>query len=225
MVGKVFEYPFDTVKVRLQSQPETRPLRYKGPLDCFKQSLQQAGVRGLYRGISPPLFGAAAENAALFFGYNLCQEAIRNITGQRDGELSIQQKLFCGAASGAFASFILTPIELVKCQMQVQMIGKATVSANVVPKAVGGIQPVAAIHTASIRPPGPFALVGQIYRAYGLPGLWRGQMGTLLRETGGSAAWFGSYEFVSMKFKEIGKKDSTSIGESMMAGATGESHN
>lgn len=225
MVGKVFEYPFDTVKVRLQSQPEDRPLRYKGPLDCFKQSLQQTGVRGLYRGISPPLFGAAAENAALFFGYNLAQEAIRNMTGNRDGELSIQQKLFCGATTGAFASFILTPIELVKCQMQVQQIGKA-VTAGIAPKAaVAGIPSAASIHTASIRPPGPFALVGQIYGAYGLSGLWRGQMGTLLRETGGSAAWFGSYEFVSMYFKEKGKKDTTTVPESMMAGAAGESHN
>ena len=68
MVGKVIEFPFDTVKVRLQSQPDTRPLRYSGPIDCIRQSIAQDGIRGLYRGISPPLVGAAAENSALFFG-------------------------------------------------------------------------------------------------------------------------------------------------------------
>ena len=67
IVGKYIEYPFDTVKVRLQSQPDHLPLRYTGPLDCFKQSLRQDGFIGIYRGISAPLVGAAVENACLFF--------------------------------------------------------------------------------------------------------------------------------------------------------------
>lgn len=67
VVGKYIEYPFDTVKVRLQSQPATLPLRYNGPLDCFKQSLQRDGFLGIYRGISAPLVGAAVETSTLFF--------------------------------------------------------------------------------------------------------------------------------------------------------------
>lgn len=67
IVGKYIEYPFDTVKVRLQSQPDTIPLRYTGPLDCFKKSLQHDGFLGIYRGISAPLVGAAVESSTLFF--------------------------------------------------------------------------------------------------------------------------------------------------------------
>lgn len=67
VVGKFIEYPFDTVKVRLQSQPDGMPLKYTGPLDCFKQSLRQDGFAGLYRGISAPLVGAAVETSSLFF--------------------------------------------------------------------------------------------------------------------------------------------------------------
>ena len=67
IVGKFIEYPFDTVKVRLQSQPDGLPLRYSGPLDCFKQSFRQDGFAGLYRGISAPLVGAAVETSSLFF--------------------------------------------------------------------------------------------------------------------------------------------------------------
>ena len=66
IVGKFVEYPFDTVKVRLQSQPEHLPPQYTGPLDCFKQSIQRDGFRGLYRGISAPLAGAAIETSSLF---------------------------------------------------------------------------------------------------------------------------------------------------------------
>jgi ornithine carrier protein len=67
VVGKYIEYPFDTVKVRLQSQPDGVPLRYTGPLDCFKKSLQRDGFLGIYRGISAPLVGAAVETSTLFF--------------------------------------------------------------------------------------------------------------------------------------------------------------
>jgi mitochondrial ornithine carrier protein len=67
IVGKVIEYPFDTVKVRLQAQPDHIPLRYAGPLDCFKQSIRSDGFSGLYRGISAPLVGAAVETSSLFF--------------------------------------------------------------------------------------------------------------------------------------------------------------
>lgn len=67
IAGKFVEYPFDTVKVRLQSQPDHLPLRYTGPVDCFRQSLAQDGFLGIYRGISAPLFGAAVETSSLFF--------------------------------------------------------------------------------------------------------------------------------------------------------------
>jgi len=67
VAGKYVEYPFDTVKVRLQSQPDGVPLKYAGPLDCFRQSIRQDGFLGLYRGISAPLLGAALETSSLFF--------------------------------------------------------------------------------------------------------------------------------------------------------------
>jgi ornithine carrier protein len=73
VVGKYIEYPFDTVKVRLQSQPDNVPLRYTGPLDCFKKSLQRDGFIGIYRGISAPLLGAAVETSTLFFSASLHQ--------------------------------------------------------------------------------------------------------------------------------------------------------
>jgi ornithine carrier protein len=71
VVGKFIEYPFDTVKVRLQSQPDGLSLLYKGPIDCFKQSFRQDGFFGLYRGISAPLVGAAVETSSLFFSVSM----------------------------------------------------------------------------------------------------------------------------------------------------------
>lgn len=45
---------FDTIKVRLQTSEK---LQFKGPLDCLLQTIRHEGVRGLYKGATPPLVG------------------------------------------------------------------------------------------------------------------------------------------------------------------------
>lgn len=210
-LGKIVEYPFDTVKVRLQSQPDHLPLRYAGPLDCFRQSIRQDGVRGLYRGVSAPLLGAAAETSCLFFSYRVAQDVIRIVSGQTkskkaDDKLPLSQLITAGAMSGAVTSLILTPIELVKCRMQVPL--------------TSSMDPTLRNATT-----GPLAVIGDVYRREGVAGFWRGQLGTLLRETGGGAAWFGCYETFSLFFRQraqaaTGEKDPTlPIWQSMLAGA------
>jgi len=183
IIGKIIEYPFDTIKVRLQSQPSTLPLLYTGPLDCIKQSLRAEGILGLYRGITAPLLGAAIETSSLFFSYRIAQDVLLATTPRlreekkRGTKLPLSALIACGATSGAFTSLLLTPIELVKCQMQVP------------------------VSPSTLRGPGPLSIISSVFRHHGIFGFWHGQLGTLIRETGGSAAWFGSYEGVSTIFR------------------------
>lgn len=189
IAGKIVEYPFDTVKVRLQSQPDHLPLRYKGPLDCFKQSIQQDGFRGLYRGVSAPFAGAAAETACLFFSYRLAQEWLEGLWGRdkSGGKLPLSGLVAAGAISGGVTSVILTPIELVKCRMQVPL--------------QSPLDPTLRSAGLMTKPLSPFAVIADVYRREGPTGFWRGQLGTFFRETGGTAAWFGAYEASSLYFK------------------------
>lgn len=100
--------------------------------------------------------------------------------------------------------------------MQVQTIGlQRPISSGAIPSATAGI------HTAAVRHAGPIALIGEVYRVYGVRGFWHGQFGTFLRETGGSAAWFGSYEYMSGMLRGLSGKKTNSAGEQMIAGATG----
>lgn len=179
IVGKYIEYPFDTVKVRLQSQPDHLPLRYKGPLDCFRQSIRSDGVLGLYRGISAPLVGAALENSSLFFFERIGRETLVKMGFcARDEPMPLSALWFTGAFSGVFTSFVLTPVELVKCRIQV---------------------PADAVGATPLR---PMTVVRDIFRHEGLLGFWHGQLGTLIREAGGCAAWFGSKETTSNFFQK-----------------------
>ena len=45
-------HPFDTIKVRLQTNAQ-----FQGPLDCLMQTIRKEGVNGLYKGATPPLVG------------------------------------------------------------------------------------------------------------------------------------------------------------------------
>lgn len=116
--------------------------------------------------------------------------------------LPITALVLSGAASGAFTSVLLTPIELIKCKMQV-------------PLDLGGPK---------LLRPGPIKLVATVFKHEGLRGFWHGQLGTLIRETGGSAAWFGSFESVSLAFHRTRPIDSEnktlSLWQQLVAGAT-----
>jgi mitochondrial ornithine carrier protein len=80
---------------------------------------------------------------------------------------------------------IRTPIELVKCKMQVQMLAiPITISAS-------------SAKAMRANLPGPIAILSSIIRSTGVRGLWLGHTGTLIREAGGTAAWFATKEFVA----------------------------
>ncbi len=184
MAGKLLEYPFDTVKVRLQSSSF-----FSGPWTCIQSTFRTDGLLGFYRGLSPPLIGAAAENACLFYTYNWSRRFLASSAGQETShEHSLLLKVTAGAMSGAFTSWILTPIELVKCQLQV---GQRS---------------------------NPFRVIKRTFRRHGITGFWRGQLGTLLRETGGSAAWFGAYEYISLHFRDT-TTQKVSLHGQLLAGA------
>ncbi|KAJ3157380.1 hypothetical protein HK101_001454, partial [Irineochytrium annulatum] len=112
IAGKLVEYPFDTVKVRLQTQPLT-PLpgegpSFRGPLDCFLRTVRAEGFAGLYKGISAPVVGAMIENSGLFFAYHQVQSIVRGISA--DGAVAAK-----GGKGGGADERPLTIAELCAC--------------------------------------------------------------------------------------------------------------
>lgn len=173
VAGKIVEYPFDTIKVRLQVQP-LNGSAYSGSIDCIRRSLSEDGVRGLYRGLSAPLVGSMFENSVLFVTYNHIQSLIRRYSSNSSdpaAPLSMSQLSAAGFLSGACVSFVLTPVELIKCRLQA---------------------------ASSFR--GPLSVIAHTLKTDGLAGMYRGHVGTVLREAFGGAAWFGTYELAIREF-------------------------
>lgn len=233
VAGKFVEYPFDTLKVRLQSQPSVGKAHYSSTFDCFRQTIRNDGYRGLYRGLSMPMVGAMFENAILFVSFSKASDIVRLWSGMgKDEELNTRGVMVAGALSGAVTSFVLTPIELVKCRLQVQTAYSSSPSipiskSSLIPGASTNMAPSRKAHTAALPaastrapPQGIASMIQEIYLTKGLRGFWRGQFSTLIRESGGSCCWFSIYE-VSLRYLRppgTTKKENTE-GHMMLSGA------
>jgi len=164
--GVIAGYPLDTVKVKIQTQDvSSGRLMYNGTYDCLKQIINKEGGRSLYKGMSSPLFGVAGINAITFGAYG-------NVLRQLPNPESISSVALAGMAAGLIQSFVVSPMELIKTQMQV--CGQ------------NGI-------TDAIR---------TIYTNGGLTGLGRGFGITVLREVPAFGVYFGSYEVMLRSFGE-----------------------
>eukprot|EP00946_MAST-07B_sp_MAST-7B-sp1_P002381 g2381.t1 len=162
--GKAVEYPADTVKVKLQAQGNTGA-SYAGPLDCVRQTLKADGIRGLYVGLPVPLLGSMAEMAVLFTAMG----RIKRVVAEEPEAPTLAETCLAGGGAGVCATFVLTPVELIKCRLQTRTYDGGS----------GGA--VAAIRDA--------------LRTEGVGVLYKGFLGTMLREVPGTAAWFGMYEW------------------------------
>ncbi|CAI4064229.1 hypothetical protein N7582_002624 [Saccharomyces uvarum] len=173
--GKVIEFPFDTVKVRLQTQSSSV---FPTTWSCIKYTYQHEGiVRGFFQGIASPLVGASLENAMLFVSYNQCHKFLEKHTNVS----SLGEVLISGGVAGSCASLVLTPVELVKCKLQVANL--QSISTNVK-------------HT-KVLP-----TIKAIVSERGVTGLWQGQSGTFIRESLGGIAWFATYELMKQSLKD-----------------------
>ncbi|CAO1341340.1 unnamed protein product [Diamesa serratosioi] len=108
-------HPFDTIKVRLQTNPD-----YKGMVDCARKTIQKEGARGLYKGMTAPIAGVAPIFAISFLGFGVGKKLL-----QKDADTPLSNKrLFCaGAFSGIFTTSVMAPGERIKCLLQVQQGG------------------------------------------------------------------------------------------------------
>ncbi|KAE9613310.1 putative mitochondrial carrier domain-containing protein [Lupinus albus] len=196
-------HPFDTIKVKLQSQPTPLPgqlPKYSGAIDAVKQTIAAEGPRGLYKGMGAPLATVAAFNAVLFSVRGQMEAVLRSHPG---APLTISQQVVAGAGAGVAVSFLACPTELIKCRLQAQsaLAGSGTA-------------------TLAVKYGGPMDVARQVLRSEGgVKGLFKGLAPTMAREIPGNAAMFGVYE--SLKQYLAGGPDTSGLGRGSLIVAGG----
>merc|ERR1712141_734740 len=102
-------YPTEYVKTQLQLDEKLG--KYKGIVDCTKQTVQTNGVRGLYRGLPVLLYGSIPKSAVRFGGF----EQFKKLMVDEKGNLSPISRLLCGLGAGVSEAILaVTPMETVK---------------------------------------------------------------------------------------------------------------
>ncbi|SCV06082.1 LANO_0H21704g1_1 [Lachancea nothofagi CBS 11611] len=171
--GKLIEYPLDTVKVRMQTQPAHI---FPTSWSCIKYTYAKEGLwKGFYQGLGSPVAGAALENAVLFVAFNRAQNYLK--THHHESLSPLSQTVWAGAFAGACVSYVLTPVELVKCTLQVANLSESKTRHSKI---------------------GP--TIKHIIETRGIKGLWQGQSSTFIRECAGGAVWFTTYETLKHYF-------------------------
>jgi len=168
-------HPLDTIKVRLQTQPQAppgKPAVYSGTWDCFTKIIKNEGFRGLYKGMGAPIIGVAPIFALSFFGYGLGKQMVASKT-QGNEELSALQMFFAGGISGVMTTAVMTPGERIKCLLQIQQ---------------------GAVGEAAVKYAGPVYCGVKLIKEGGIRSMYKGTCATLLRDVPASAMYFMTYE-------------------------------
>nr|DBA34200.1 TPA: hypothetical protein GDO54_001782 [Pyxicephalus adspersus] len=104
-------FPTEYVKTQLQLDEKANPPRYKGIGHCVKVTVQDHGIRGLYRGLSSLLYGSIPKSAVRFGTFEFLSNSARSTSGKLDGKASFM----CGLGAGvAEAVMIVCPMETIK---------------------------------------------------------------------------------------------------------------
>jgi solute carrier family 25 carnitine/acylcarnitine transporter 20/29 len=173
-------HPFDTLKVRLQTQPSDNPI-YKGLSDCFWKTIKWEGFGGLYKGVQSPLLGQMFFRANMFLAFG---EAKRWFTNNGTRTMKWYEYYQAGAIAWGFGTLAECPIDFFKTQMQIQIIA-AKRDPNIKPEFNGMLD-----------------CFRQIYKAKGIRGCYQGFLPHLMRNIPAGGAHLGTFEMIRLHYAE-----------------------
>ncbi|KAK8957321.1 Mitochondrial adenine nucleotide transporter ADNT1 [Platanthera zijinensis] len=129
-------YPLDLVRTRLAYQvikPSTTKFVglsssehvYHGIQDCLKKIYRKNGIRGLYVGVGPSLYGIFPYSGLKFYFY---EEMKAHVPEEHKKDIVV--KLACGSVAGLLGQTITYPLDVVRRQMQVQALSRSSEAAS-----------------------------------------------------------------------------------------------
>ncbi len=132
----VVGHPFDTLKVcspvdvlfgtdnDIKVRLQVSGARFDNSVrKCLAQTISKEGVRGLYKGGTPPLFGWAIMDSVMLGSLSNYRRYLSN----EQGELTLPQHALAGLGAGLTVAMVATPIEHVKARLQVQYDAKSRI--------------------------------------------------------------------------------------------------
>ncbi|KAG6525014.1 mitoferrin-like isoform X1 [Zingiber officinale] len=108
--------PMDTVKQRLQLKSSP----YKGFVDCVARVLREEGIRAFFASYKTTVLMNAPYTAVHFATYEAAKRGLTEISPDSVNDERLVVHATAGAAAGALAAAVTTPLDVVKTQLQCQ---------------------------------------------------------------------------------------------------------
>lgn len=192
-IGIFIGFPFDLIKVRMQTHPHLYGDAYK----CLASTLKEDGFRGLFKGCIPPVVSQAFINALLFTGEATAMKFLE--PNRKEGEPGrIGNVLLAGSFGGLCSCVVLVPSEVVKCTMQADDSLAGKKDANMFSSTIKSIK--------------------DIYRAEGLRGFYKGFGATAFRDLPSIGLYFYSYQSIRKAISDFQKSDTPTTTATLLAG-------
>ncbi|PWZ02764.1 mitochondrial carrier [Testicularia cyperi] len=201
LVSTAASFPFDSVKSRLQVRD------YPSIWACAKAVVREEGFRGFFRGVTIPLITISFVRTSSFSIYFNTKQHLhrRDIFADRD---SLLHTALSGAAGGATSGVIIScgsaPFELVKVQRQLEYL-------IAVQKGLVSKTPVGANGVRTFVPQSGFQAAANIFKNFGgIKGFYMGFPLHMMRDTFGTALYFGFYDSIRKLVSRHSKSEANS---------------
>ncbi|KAI8800745.1 mitochondrial carrier domain-containing protein [Cladochytrium replicatum] len=172
-----FTNPIWLIKTRMCAQRATDVGAYKSLTDGLVQTWKGEGIRGLYRGLIPALFGAS-HGAIQFMAYEEMKLRWTSLSKKREAQnLGTMEYIVMASASKVVAALCTYPYQVVKARLQNER----------------------SISNSDYN--GVISTISRIYRREGLAAFYKGLGTNLLRVLPGTAITFSVYESLSKLFR------------------------
>ncbi|KAL8536456.1 hypothetical protein ACS0TY_011894 [Phlomoides rotata] len=177
--------PMDMVKQRLQlgSSP------YKGVWDCVKRVLREEGVQAFYASYRTTVLMNAPFTAVHFATYEAAKRGMMEVSPDNLSDERLAIHATAGAAAGALAAAVTTPLDVVKTQLQCQ-----------------GVCGCDRFVSGSISD-----VIRTIIKKDGYRGLARGWMPRMLFHAPAAAICWSTYEAAKSFFQELNNDGPSSV--------------
>ncbi|KAK8921086.1 hypothetical protein KSP39_PZI020825 [Platanthera zijinensis] len=175
--------PMDTVKQRLQLKNSP----YKGVSDCVARVFREEGYRAFYASYKTTVVMNAPFTAVHFATYEASKRALMELSPDNSGDERLFVHATAGAAAGALAAVVTTPLDVVKTQLQCQ-----------------GVCGCERFSSSSIM-----GVAGAVIKRDGFRGLMRGWKPRMLFHAPAAAICWSSYEASKSFFQRFNERKNT----------------
>ncbi|KAF9381604.1 hypothetical protein CPB97_007649 [Podila verticillata] len=120
LVTSVVTCPLDVVKTRLQNQGvvSAKSKSYKGTAGTLTRIWSEEGIRGLYRGLGPTIFGYLPTWAIYFTAYDYFKDLVARQTGHHESNLFVY--IVAAMSAGATSTTMTNPLWVIKTRFMTQ---------------------------------------------------------------------------------------------------------